>query len=94
MESILGSIGIASNDTIVVYDDNGLCNSSRLWWILQNYDFDQVRLLHGGIETWKAAGGEVGQVVPRSEAAEFVLSDHPIHEVLLQKGRGAKQLKN
>lgn len=30
MESLLGCLGISQKDTLVVYDDNGLCNASRL----------------------------------------------------------------
>ena len=42
METLLGRLGVNKSDTIIIYDDNGLCDSSRLWWILQNYDFTNV----------------------------------------------------
>ena len=34
METLLGRLGVNKSDTIIIYDDNGLCDSSRLWWIL------------------------------------------------------------
>ena len=53
METLLGRLGVTKNDTIIIYDDNGLCDSSRLWWILQNYDFTNVRLFHGELQLGK-----------------------------------------
>ncbi|WP_051931160.1 sulfurtransferase [Gillisia sp. Hel_I_29] len=64
METLFSSLGIDSNDILIIYDDNGLVDSTRLWWILQNYDFTNVRLLHGGITAWKAQNGNVSSEIP------------------------------
>lgn len=77
MESVLGRRGIGTKDTLVLYDDNGLCNASRLWWILQNYDFDHVRMLHGGLSAWTAAGGALSTEAPSVESTTFELTDKP-----------------
>ena len=42
IEDLFSQLGIENDDTIILYDDNGLCDSSRLWWILQNYNFKNV----------------------------------------------------
>ncbi len=85
MEILLGDLGISSEDTLVVYDDNGLCNAARLWWILQNYDFDQLKLLHGGLTSWKTAGGKVTTNIPNPEKSVFKLTDNPSMKFYISK---------
>jgi thiosulfate/3-mercaptopyruvate sulfurtransferase len=51
IENLFGHLGISSNDTTVIYDNNRLCEATRLWWILQNYNFKNTKMLQGGIET-------------------------------------------
>ncbi|MEQ9249543.1 MAG: sulfurtransferase [Cytophagales bacterium] len=73
IENLFRKIGIKNSDTIIVYDDNGLCEASRLWWVLQSYNFNQVKLLHGGINEWKAKGGLLTREIKNFERSEFVL---------------------
>lgn len=73
IEGLFGALGIDNNDTLVIYDDNGLCEAARLWWILQNYSYTKVKLLHGGIEAWKAQNGTVSIEVPKHGEAIFKL---------------------
>jgi thiosulfate/3-mercaptopyruvate sulfurtransferase len=77
METLFGRIGIESSDTLVVYDDNGLCNAARLWWILQNYNFMNVKLLHGGIEAWRKVQGGLRSEVPVLNETTFNFSEQP-----------------
>lgn len=77
IESLFGQLGIATDDTIIVYDDNGLCEASRLWWILQNYDFKNIKLLHGGISEWKSNNGQVTTQIPKVNTAIFKLNKDP-----------------
>ena len=53
IERLFSDLGIESEDTVVIYDDKGLCEAARLWWILQVYNFKNVKLLQGGITAWK-----------------------------------------
>ncbi|WP_223033426.1 sulfurtransferase [Hanstruepera marina] len=77
IEKLFGNMGISHNDTLIVYDDIGLCDASRLWWLLQNYDFVNVKLLHGGISSWKLQGGAVTTKIPKVEKATFKLGENP-----------------
>lgn len=77
IESLFGQLGIATDDTLIVYDDNGLCEASRLWWILQNYDFKNIKLLHGGISEWKSNNGQVTAEIPKVNTAIFKLNKDP-----------------
>ena len=74
IEQLFGKLGIKTNDTLIIYDDNGLCDASRLWWILQNYDFTNVKLLHGGLRSWKAINGEISNETPRVNETVFKLN--------------------
>lgn len=75
IENLFSSLGINNTVTLVVYDDNGLCNATRLWWLLQNYDFTNVKFLHGGIEAWKNGGGIVTIEIPVVTKTSFKLND-------------------
>lgn len=77
LETLMGQHGIATEDCLVIYDDNGMCNSARLWWIFQNYDHDKVRLLHGGIQSWNDMNGELSTEEPLYPPAKFVLNSAP-----------------
>ncbi len=59
LEALFSGLGLRSLDTLVVYDDHAACESARLWWVLQAYGFDRVRILNGGLKAWKQAGGEL-----------------------------------
>ena len=85
IESLFGQLGIATDDTIIVYDDNGLCEASRLWWILQNYDFKNIKLLHGGISEWKSNNGQVATQIPKVNTAVFKLTKHPKMQYYVSK---------
>ena len=75
IEKLFGSLGISTNDTLVVYDNKGLCETARLWWILQNYQYKNIKMLHGGIEAWKATQGAVTAEKTLVEPATFKLSE-------------------
>lgn len=47
----------------VVYDQNGGLAGARAWWTFARFGLD-VRLLDGGLEAWRAAGGDVETVIP------------------------------
>lgn len=94
IEILFGNLGINSNDTIVIYDDNGLCEASRLWWILQNYNFKNVKMLHGGIESWKKIVGEVTKKTPKIKRSIFKLYGEPKMQYYISKEELLKALDN
>lgn len=59
LEKLLSELGVANNDTLVVYDNRGGADAARLWWVLQYYGFDSVQLLNGGLKSWVAANGSI-----------------------------------
>lgn len=50
MSAHLSNLGINEDDTIVVYDQQGI--SARVWWMLRAYGFENVFILDGGLPRW------------------------------------------
>jgi thiosulfate/3-mercaptopyruvate sulfurtransferase len=57
----IGKIGIANDSEVIVYTTAILACATRAWWILRHAGHENVRVLNGGFEAWKAAGGAVEQ---------------------------------
>ena len=51
-EALMGSLGINSSTTVVVYDDGGGLWAARLWWALRYYGHEAVKILNGGLAKW------------------------------------------
>jgi thiosulfate/3-mercaptopyruvate sulfurtransferase len=71
IENLFSKFGINTTDTVIVYDDKGLCEAARLWWILQNYNFNNIKLLHGGIKDWISINGITTSKKPKTTATDF-----------------------
>ena len=61
---MVGRLGIADGDTIVVYDGSGLYSAPRVWWTFRLFGAKNVFILDGGLPAWKAEGRapEAGEV--------------------------------
>jgi thiosulfate/3-mercaptopyruvate sulfurtransferase len=65
--------GIGEDGCVVAYDDAESSGAAaRLWWLLRHYGHDDARVLNGGIEVWRAAGGEVAPGPEQVAAGDFV----------------------
>lgn len=63
--------GLKGEERFVVYDQNGGMAAFRVWWTLRRFGCD-ARVLDGGLEAWRKAGGEIesGFIHPRAQAFE------------------------
>lgn len=77
LESLLGSLGVSTSDTVVIYDDKAECDAARLWWILKFYGHENVRLLNGGLVSWKQAGGIITTDLPEVALSEYLFERSP-----------------
>ncbi len=57
--NVLGQLGIRSDSHVVIYDDLGGLNASRLYWELEGLGHRRVSLLDGGLVKWILEGREV-----------------------------------
>ncbi|HCD66887.1 MAG TPA: sulfurtransferase [Bacteroidetes bacterium] len=94
IESLFSNLGIRLEDTLIIYDDIGLCNASRLWWILQNYDFKNVKMLEGGLSSWTKIGGELSTQIPTRTKTDFMLDKQPSMDFYVDKNDVLKAIDN
>jgi thiosulfate/3-mercaptopyruvate sulfurtransferase len=74
----MGGLGIAADDSIVVYDTVGIRASARAWWMFRAMGARDVRVLDGGLPKWRAEGRPVESGPPPSSAvATFVPAPVP-----------------
>ena len=70
---MVGALGIADTDTIVVYDGSGLGGAPRVWWMLRIFGAKDVFILDGGLPAWtaerrKTEAGEVKRAARKFNA--------------------------
>ena len=74
----IGALGIDADTRVVVYDEGGVTNAARVWWILRYWGVDAA-LLNGGLRAWVAEGLPVvnknASATPK--AATFVATPQP-----------------
>lgn len=47
-------LGIATDSTVVIYDNQGIYSSPRGWWVFQSMGFSNAFVLDGGLPKWMA----------------------------------------
>lgn len=63
------ALGVDQATQVVVYDSGIGVNASGNWFFLKLYGVKSVRILDGGLATWKARGGPVETGAPARPAA-------------------------
>ncbi len=53
MQAIIRSLGIDVDSAIVIYGDSNLIATSRLFWVLEVYGFNDVKMLNASFDTWQ-----------------------------------------
>lgn len=64
MSRVLSQLGITPETHIVLYDDMGNLNASRLYWELKKLNHRQISILDGGTVAWVLKGFKVTQSPP------------------------------
>lgn len=55
----VSELGVSNNSEIVIYDTSGLFSAARVWWMFKVFGHDNVRVLNGGLPSWREQGGKV-----------------------------------
>lgn len=63
-------LGVDEKTRVVVYDAGMGVNASGAWFFLALYGHPSVKILEGGLASWKAAGGAVEPGAPKKPAAK------------------------
>ena len=59
LEAAFGRHGVAADSRIVLYSIGTAMWATRFWWMLKSLGCDNVAVLDGGFDTWKAEGRAV-----------------------------------
>ncbi len=96
LEKLFSKLGIANNDTLIVYDNRGGCDASRLWRVLHHYGFESVQLLNGGLKSWVAAKGTITKDETLVEATIFEFPETSKMQLLINREKlsGVLQSEN
>jgi thiosulfate/3-mercaptopyruvate sulfurtransferase len=78
----LGLLGIKRNSHVVIYDDMGGLNASRLFWELQRLKHEKVSLLNGGLVKWILDGHKVTNIPVEPKPVKYIVSAKPDNSVL------------
>lgn len=65
----LASLGVAPDDTIVLYDDSAVRTAARAWFMLTASGWSKVAILDGGIAKWRAEGRTLESGTPDIDPA-------------------------
>lgn len=76
-EALMGSLGVSNATTVVVYDDDNARPASRLWWVLNYYGHENVKVLNGGWHRWLSEGHGVSIHRPELPPAQFTARPEP-----------------
>ncbi|MHC4536403.1 MAG: rhodanese-like domain-containing protein [Planctomycetota bacterium] len=93
LEEKLGSLGISNDMTVVIYDDFGGLNASRLFLTLEYLGHPKMQLINGGAARWVAAGGnlETAMPTPRQKTRYTATAKH---DIIVEKNYVRSKLNN
>lgn len=69
----MNRIGLTNESLVVAYDNDG-SGAARLWWLLNYYGHENVKILNGGYPHWVDSGYPVSTEVPENRTGNFVPS--------------------
>lgn len=69
----LGALGIDRESKVVIYDQSGGMYAARAWWLLRYAGHENVRVLDGGFEAYRRAGGSLATEPPTPTPTTFEL---------------------
>lgn len=69
--ALFGGLGIDHETTVVAYDDAGGVLAARLFFVLEYYGHDRVRVLNGGLAKWRREGRPLEVVAPTIASRRF-----------------------
>ncbi len=75
MEKLLSRIGVSAETTIVLTDNLANRAAVRMYYTLKYFGHEDVRILNGGTEVWKADGGPLSKDVPKIRPSVYRITE-------------------
>lgn len=69
--------GASETKEVIFYEENSGMRAARGLWFLEYFGHPNARMLDGGMQAWKAAGGPVTTETTTPKSASFKTSDRP-----------------
>lgn len=73
----MGELGVGPATEVVIYDEGTGLWAARLWWVLNYYGHDHVRIVNGGWAKWEKEGRAATKEVPAVQPAVFTPKPDP-----------------
>jgi thiosulfate/3-mercaptopyruvate sulfurtransferase len=73
----MSAAGIGDATSVVAYAEGDYSGAARVWWALRYYGHDQVAVLDGGLNRWRAEGRPLETEVPSPPRAQFTPRPRP-----------------
>lgn len=70
--------GINDNSRVVFYSGGHPMWATRAWWIAHYAGLDNIAVLDGGLDRWRADGGVVTTSSPNYPSGEFTINPNPV----------------
>ena len=71
IRKLFSQAGVSSDTQVVLYDDGGHIDAARVFWVLEVYGHNNVRLLDGGIAEWRKLSHSVSTGAESATPGDF-----------------------
>ena len=73
----IGNLSIGNDDHVVIYDEQGLLSSARMFWVMDYYGHNKLSILDGGYAEWVQRGGETTTEIPQLTPKQYSANPNP-----------------
>jgi thiosulfate/3-mercaptopyruvate sulfurtransferase len=71
VELVLAGLGVTPKDTVILYDEGNTLDAARIFWTLEYYGHEDVRILNGGWSAWKKYDNPISVETPAYEKTVY-----------------------
>lgn len=75
IQTVLGTKGIGNDTTILIYDNNNNMEAARMFWTLQVYGHQNMKVVSGGLKAIEAAKLEMSLETPAVTSVKYTAAD-------------------
>ena len=75
--TLVGNLGIGSDDPVVIYDDGPGLMAARTFWALEYHGHQKLAVLDGGIAKWAAEGKPLSTEAASPQPKQYTATVHP-----------------